>query len=57
MGNLDAYKTGTKGRTVWKRECPICKKIIKGGVAGLSSFEDIFKRHLSTHKLYAQDSN
>ena len=39
----------------WERECPICNRIIKGGIACLSSFEDIFKRHLRTHKLLVEN--
>ncbi len=42
-------------KKVWKRECHICNKIIKGGGAGLTSFEDMFKRHLKKHKLLTSD--
>lgn len=38
-------------KKVWERECKICNKIIKGGRASLTSFEDMFKRHLRKHKL------
>jgi len=38
----------------FQRECPICKKVIKSGRAALSSFEEMFERHLKKHKLYAQ---
>lgn len=38
-------------KKVWERECPICNRIIKGGGASLTSFEEMFERHLRTHKL------
>lgn len=37
-----------------KRECPICKKVIKSGKISLTAFEDIFQRHLKKHKLFAK---
>ncbi|MBU0958251.1 MAG: hypothetical protein KKF56_05590 [Nanoarchaeota archaeon] len=35
----------------FQRECPICKKIIKSGNYSLTSFEEMFERHLKKHKL------
>lgn len=40
----------------FKRECPICKRIIKSQNVCSLAFEDIFKRHLRKHKLYKTEA-